>query len=340
MKIKLQSKKALSAFLFAVPMMVSAQNITIDETNFPDENFRAYLLERDYGKDGVITEEEIKSVRSINVYSKQISTLKGIEYFTELTYLDCGNNLLSTLDVSKNTKLTYLDCSVNQLSSLDMSQNTKLRELACPYNQLSSLDMSQNIELTKLYCYDNQLSSLDVSQNTELTKLSCSWNPLSSLDVSKNMKLTSLSCGWNQLSSLDVSQNPNLADLYCCGNQIKGDAMDKLIESLPRNETERTYELYLYNDVWWNDVEHNEGNVCTKEQVARIKEKGWIPYYYDSDIQWWLEYEGMDEADGIAQPIIESIDKNAAIYNLAGQRVTQPTRGGIYIINGKKMLMK
>jgi hypothetical protein len=28
----------------------------IDETKFPDDNFRNYLLEQDYGKDGVLTE--------------------------------------------------------------------------------------------------------------------------------------------------------------------------------------------------------------------------------------------------------------------------------------------
>ena len=28
----------------------------IDETQFPDDNFRNYLLEQDYGKDGVLTE--------------------------------------------------------------------------------------------------------------------------------------------------------------------------------------------------------------------------------------------------------------------------------------------
>ena len=33
----------------------------IDETNFPDDNFRHYLLEQDYGKDGVLTEAEIRN---------------------------------------------------------------------------------------------------------------------------------------------------------------------------------------------------------------------------------------------------------------------------------------
>ena len=39
------------------------------------------------------------------------------------------------------------------------------------------------------------------------------------------------------------------------------------------------------------------------------------------------------------QNIIVTDDPNAPIYNLAGQRVTNPTKG-IYIKNGKKFILK
>ena len=38
------------------------KEIPINATYFPDENFRKYLLEQDYGKDGVITEEEFANI--------------------------------------------------------------------------------------------------------------------------------------------------------------------------------------------------------------------------------------------------------------------------------------
>ena len=43
-----------------------------------------------------------------------------------LTYLDCSNNSLKTLDVTGCPELDYLICSNNQLTSLDLSKNTKL----------------------------------------------------------------------------------------------------------------------------------------------------------------------------------------------------------------------
>ena len=227
--------------LMAIPLQMRADDIPINSTTFPDENFRNWVLAQDYGQDGVLTEDEIAGVIYINVTDKNIISLKGIEYFTalwdiycggnQLTSLDvsqntaleelyCNNNQLTSLDVSKNTALTWLDCTGNQLTSLDVSQNTALMRLLCSGNQLTTLDVSKNTALTRLFCGYNQLTSLDVSQNTALTWLECSNNELTSLDVSKNTALTDLSCGGNQLTSLDVSKNTALEYLICYYNQL------------------------------------------------------------------------------------------------------------------------
>ena len=130
---------------------------TIDATNFPDENFRNYLLSQDYGQDGVLTQEEIERVTEIDVIEKNIQSLKGIEFFTALTWLRCESNQLTSLDVSKNTALTYLNCGVNELASLDVSKNTALTHLLCGHNQLTMLDVSNNTALTHLECHKNQI---------------------------------------------------------------------------------------------------------------------------------------------------------------------------------------
>ena len=227
--------------MLAMPLQMRADDIEINETTFPDENFRSWVLSQDYGQDGVLTEDEIARVKNIDITGKNITTLKGIEYFTALTglwcfynqltsldvsqntaltKLSCSDNQLTSLDVSHNTALTVLECGRNQLTSLDVSQNTALTWLECGSNQLTSLDVSQNTALTELGCSDNQLTSLDVSQNTALKWLACSNNQLTSLDVSKNTALTELACSDNQLTSLDVSQNTALTSLYCYSNQL------------------------------------------------------------------------------------------------------------------------
>ena len=124
-------------------LTVSA-DVEVNATNFPDANFRNWVLNNiDGANDDVLTDAEIAKVSFIYCHEKSISSLKGIEFFTALTTLFCSNQLTS-LDVSKNTALTYLDCSYNQLTSLDVSKNTSLATLYCHRNQLMALDLSKN----------------------------------------------------------------------------------------------------------------------------------------------------------------------------------------------------
>ncbi|MBR6964087.1 MAG: leucine-rich repeat domain-containing protein [Prevotella sp.] len=314
------------AALMAMPQQMMADDIVINETNFPDENFRNWMLAQDYGQDGVLTETEIAGVTEMDVNNENIANLKGIEYFTALTSLYCYGNQLSSLDVSQNTALTELSCNGNQLSSLDVSQNTALTELSCWSCQLTSLDVSQNTALTYLDCGFNQLTSLDVSQNTALTYLDCGFNQLTSLDVSQNTALTELSCGSNQLTSLEVSQNTALTELSCFSNQLtslnvsRNTALYGLwcynnqLTSLDVSQNTALLQLTCYNNridetEMGNLVESlpttigsfvvkrlnnaNEQNVITAAQVAVARAKGWTVYADDEKNDGnWVEYDG------------------------------------------------
>ena len=194
-------------------------SIPINSTHFPDDHFIAYVeLRCDKDGDGTLSQAELDGVTELYVAYANIKDLTGIELFPYLEKLDCKNNNLTRLDVSKNTKLTKLYCEFNQLTGLDLNKNTKLTELTCQVNQLTSLDLSKNTALTVLYCESNHLTSLDLSKNTELTELNCQDNQLTSLDLSKNTALTKLYCALNQLTSLDLSKNTALTILGCSGN--------------------------------------------------------------------------------------------------------------------------
>lgn len=195
-------------------------SIPINSTHFPDDHFIAYVeLRCDKDGDGTLSQAELDGVTELYVAYANIKDLTGIELFPYLEKLDCKNNNLTRLDVSKNTKLTKLYCEFNQLTSLDLSKNTALTELNCQVNQLTSLDLSKNTALTKLDCALNPLTSLDVSNNTALTYLDCNYNQLTGLDLSKNTALTKLGCHDNQLTSLDLSKNTALDTLDCSGNK-------------------------------------------------------------------------------------------------------------------------
>ena len=169
--------------LMAIPLQTRSDDIPINETTFPDENFRNWVLAQDYGQDGVLTEDEIAGVTEIDVSEKNIASLKGVEHFTALWSLYCQNNQLTSLDLSQNTELVSLSCQNNLLTSLDLSKNTELGVLICSVNQLTSLDLSQNTAIAYLDCNNNQLTSLDISQNTALYRLECYVNQINETEM-------------------------------------------------------------------------------------------------------------------------------------------------------------
>ena len=222
---------------------------------FEDKNFKKYCLENfDLDADGEISFAEARKVKKMSFNTDEehwnISSLKGVEAFKNLSYLDCrgfsatvsGRGKLTSLDVSSNTKLDTLFCSKNQLTSLVVGNNPSLTKLYCDFNQLESLDLSNSPALIYLDCNDNrlkslilgnkpalfwldcwnnQLMSLDVSECPALFSLNCSNNQLESLDLSKCYSLAYFTCNSNQIISLDFSESPALQTLHCQNNQLK-----------------------------------------------------------------------------------------------------------------------
>lgn len=88
--------------------------------------------------------------------NKNITSLAGIEYFTDLETLDCMDNQLTTLDVTKLTNLTDLECNDNQLVSLDVSTLEELKYLWCHGNKMTALDITHNAYLGDLKCGNQQ----------------------------------------------------------------------------------------------------------------------------------------------------------------------------------------
>ncbi len=192
--------------------------------NIPDANFKAELVNNTTINTNADTEIQITEAEAYNdllyLVNKNISSLTGIEAFTQLKYLFCSDNALTTLDVSANTNLLNLSCNNNQLTALDISTNTNLISLSCSNNQITSLDASASLSLENLYCEDNVLSSLNVTGLTSLTNLSSFNNQLTSLDLSGLTSLTNLRTSNNQLTSLTLTGATNLIEIECQQNQI------------------------------------------------------------------------------------------------------------------------
>ena len=203
---------------------VPEEYIAINEKNFPDKNFRDYVAgEWDKNGDNRFSPSEIANAKWITCDNKEISNLKGIQFFTNIWLLECYyDNLttIETIDLSNNKNLSKINCIYNKLEELDVSELPLLKEFYCDGNKLQSIDVSKNKQLKDFSCKENSLGTLNVSQNKELEKLSCGHNNLTELDVSENKKLKELWCYTNKLSNLDLGNQTELEVLSCGENPL------------------------------------------------------------------------------------------------------------------------
>ena len=203
--------------------------------------------------EGVMTMKYYDTGITKSVHYDGMLTSLDVSKNAELIKLRCGNNRITSLDLSGNPKLqeVYCEGTLNSfrgdpdiysqeddeyhsetfewygLSSLHITKNSELIILNCNYHNLKTLDMSGSPKLKELRCigfpHDEEygLTSLIVSSNSELVVLSCNSNNLKKLDISNCNKLEELSCGENDLSILNISNNNSLKKLYCSNNQIE-----------------------------------------------------------------------------------------------------------------------
>ena len=234
---------------------LNAQIVTI-----PNANFKAKLLAAssnnliakdlagnyfkiDANNNGQIELTEAAQVSYVNVESSSITSLVGISSFSNLKYLSCISNQLTSLNLSGLTNLLEVNCSYNLITSLNLSGLSSLQFLTCNYNQISTLNLDDLSNIVTIYCDNNNLTTLNINglsmlqnlychTNTNLTSINFSGNnsslntlhcyicALTSLDISSLQNIGILHCSANQLTQLDVSNSPFLADLRCNNNSI------------------------------------------------------------------------------------------------------------------------
>lgn len=226
-------KLLLSMMMVLTASLTLWADVTINSTNFPDANFRSYLLS-EYPS-GTITTAQLQSRTTLNMPYKSISNAKGIEHFTQLTRLDLYSNNLTTVDVSANTKLTYLNVGGNKLTSIDVSNNTALEQLYLQKNNLTgtvivtehsalrTLWVNNNPDLKGINCWRNVLTNFDVSGCTALQDIKCFSNrnlsTITGLADCTAMKY--LDCEDCSITDLSATQGmSNLEVLYAQNNKL------------------------------------------------------------------------------------------------------------------------
>jgi len=211
---------------------LASNTLTAQKINFPDAAFKAKLLQSDtnntiarnssddyfaidVNNNGEIEISEALQVSNLDLESSFLSSLVGIEEFSNLVSLQCSNNQISNLDVSNLTKLTDLICNYNIINTLTINGTKNLQNLFCRSNKLTTLNANDLTNLLTIDCSDNKLTSVNLNNLTNLNSLTCNSNTISSLHLDDLISLATLECSRNTLTSLDLSKLTNITSLNC-----------------------------------------------------------------------------------------------------------------------------
>ena len=188
----------------ALISLVSICNAQIETYLVPDLNFRDFLQENFpevLFSDSLLDIEACSDILWIDCTSKQISNLDGIQFFTNLSHLNCSYNTITELLIIPN-QVTHLNTSycVN-LDTIGELPST-LSYLNCNYNQITTLPILPG-GLEKLFCSVNTLEQIPYLPYS-LKQIDCSFNNILELPYLPN-SLELINCSYNLLTSL-----PNL----------------------------------------------------------------------------------------------------------------------------------
>gem|GEM_PF-6273534 len=174
-----------------------------------DVNFEQALIDLNHDAgvpDGLVYKDVVARITELNIGSKEIDNISGIEAFTALTKLDIGsNNGIKTIDLSANIALLELDISDGGFSTIDLSNNILLTSLEINLNSFATIDLSKNTALTYLDAQENALTTIDLSKNIALASIALGDNKLTSVKLPNSPTLISINLEYNALENLDIS---------------------------------------------------------------------------------------------------------------------------------------
>ena len=218
--------------------VVYGRRIKITNTAFPDDKLYDEIQKFNTDGNGYLDRDEIYEAQTLSRLN--VANYEGISYLWDLRKilvnytLDDSNSY--NLDVKSNPFLEMIySAQGGHLFSID-------NLWACPW-------------LEEVGLYKNYLASIDVSQNTRLKILKVEDNSI-----------------WHVYPPTRLEECLPFASYYIYDNEISSNFMDELIASLPVNNTNKEYRIYVKSE--YGDKEQN---VCTDQQMNAILEKGWIP---------------------------------------------------------------
>ncbi len=191
-----------------------------------DQFLKAWLLVR-YDKDGddEISVAEAERIEIIELYSDQVLTLKGIEYFPRLSKIHCQGSwdeygpggMLSHVDVSENSNLRILYLINNRIEEIIFPEDNILEIIEFNENKVREADMTKLTHAIRISCPGNLFRELDFRGLGHIEEINCDHNRYLETIELDNSKLQTFRCNDTAIKELDLSRCPLLNLVDCSG---------------------------------------------------------------------------------------------------------------------------
>ena len=126
--IRRYGKKAVALTLSAAVLLgggiliqsaLAANSDIVCASSFTSAIYDELLENWDANGDDKLSQSELSAVTSLDLSGMRLSSLRGVEYLTNLTKLDASDNRLTSVNyINECVNLKYLDLSSNKISSL------------------------------------------------------------------------------------------------------------------------------------------------------------------------------------------------------------------------------
>lgn len=307
-----------------------------------------------------------------NVADNQLTAI-GLRSAGNITSLVCANNKLTALGyVGSMLGLTSLFCQGNELTSVPVTRCVELRQLLAYDNKLKTVNTLPLVNLTDLWLGNNQLETLDLSDNTVIVGLMAENNRLSTIKWNSNMRNTA-ALAYADLSdnALFLDQLPSMAykkvtvdgaighqdDYPLFDTDLNVNVATPSIRSLRRNGWDNSHSVsVVITEAGGQTLVADEDYKFTGSSFTFLKPYSGVVVAITSD-----NYPGLDVKTvpfnvidpagikGVESEAAGSSEKGSdAIYDLSGRKLSETSASsatsglpkGIYIVNGKKVVIK
>ncbi|AOV08758.1 CotH kinase family protein [Sporosarcina ureilytica] len=186
-----------------------------------------------------VSKRLLQSIEVLDLSNKNLTSIQGLEAFTNLKELNLSGNLLTDArPLAELEYLTIVDLSFNQLSELELASE-HIEKLDLEANRLVEIEFIKQLPMLKnLNVRANNVVDLTpLTALSHLEKLNIRGNQIRSLEPLAHMlTLTDLNAQNNQIQSVQPIENLQLEKrLYLTGNDISDlylleDKLDSLDE--------------------------------------------------------------------------------------------------------------